>query len=869
MITPWTLMTVRLEAAREEGLGELFSDLLNAGELLAKLSVSIPLACMQEDAARTAHSLSWHLVRADSLGKWSDAGRDVWKPPYRALLADSTFETLASMHTTSRDDSVWHRKAIVHLDTALKLLKPESDALQGKTSFVHWLQKFAELRNATRGHGAQPLQARKAAAEHLYEAVNIVAKECPALKLPLFHVTHELSGKVHATALTDTQSILPTECDWSAIQSGRVAVLADGLHEVPLLFASSDCGDFFLPNGAYKEKKDNSSFEVISYISGDISRRDGSDYRGDPGGLPASTTAAGELDARGNLFTNAPAPVTNYIHREELESELSAVVGNTDRYPVVTLLGRGGIGKTSLALAEVKRLEESGQYFAAVWFSARDIDLLDEGPKPVQADVLTLDDVARSYKRVIGDSSKRPAKEVFAEALGRSDLGPVLFVFDNFETIRQPEEFFRFVDDRVRLPNKILITTRHRSFKADFPIEVKGMTDAQCALLMRDQAQRLQIIQSLSPELEQEIIRESEGHPYVIKIMLGEIARDPTAKKVSRVIASRDEILDALFDRTYSSLSTGARRVFLTLCGWRSVIPMIALEAVLLREANERIRVDEAIEELERLSFIETHQAETDDAMFVGVPLAAALFGQRKLRVSEERAAVDADVGILREFGAGQSADVSRGLAPRMQRMFQSLARDIIAGRKTLAENEGMLQFLARGWPEAWMYIAQLRRETEDDIEGEKAALRSYLETAEGAGALDAWKRLGIACKRSGDVIGEIQAWAEMSALPNIPLHEVSLAVNRVNGIFAENKDAAPTDERRILLRRLVDVMANRLDDADANDLSRLAWLYLQLGDETRAHEVASLGLRRDPENYHCQRLLDRMIERSALRGPE
>jgi NB-ARC domain len=868
MIEPWKLMTDRLEAARAEGLGELFNDLLNAGELLAKLSVAIPLACLQEDSARTAHGCSWQLVRADSLGKWSDAGRDMWKPPCRSLFAEETLRALASMHTTTRDDSEWHRRALLRLDEALRLLKPDCDAVPGKSSYSHWLQKFSELRNSTRGHGAQPLEPRKKAADLLFYAVTIVAEECPALQLPLFHITHDLSGKVHVIPLTTTETEAPRDIEWGAIQNGRVAVLADGLHEVPLLFATSDRSDFLLPNGAYKEKGDTSSFEVISYITGDISRRDGSDYRGDPGGLPFSTTAAGELDARGKLFTNAPMPIANYVRREELETELSAVVGNRERYPVVTLLGRGGIGKTSLALAEIKRLEDSEQYFAVVWFSARDIDLLDEGPKPVRADVLTLEEVARSYKRVVGDSSKRPAKEVFAEALGRSDLGPVLFVFDNFETIRQPEEFFRFVDDRVRLPNKILITTRHRSFKADFPIEVKGMTDAQCTLLVRDQAQRLQISQSLSPELEQEIIRESEGHPYVIKIMLGEIARDPTAKKVSRVIASRDEILDALFDRTYSSLSTGARRVFLTLCGWRSVIPMIALEAVLLREANERIRVDEAIEELERLSFIETHQAEADNALFVGVPLAAALFGQRKLRVSEERAAVDADVSILRDFGAGQSADVDRGLAPRMQRMFQSLARDINAGRKTLAENEGMLQFLARGWPEAWLYIAQLRRETADDIEGEKAALRSYLETAGGAGALDAWKELGIACKRSGDMIGEIQAWAEMSALPNIPLNEVSRAVNRVNGIFAENKDAAPTDERRILLRRFVDVMAHRLDDADANDLSRLAWLYLQLGDESRAHEVASLGLRRDPKNYHCQRLLDRMMERSALRGP-
>src|SRR6185437_15448623 len=97
-----------------------------------------------------------------------------------------------------------------------------------------------------------------------------------------------------------------------------------------------------------------------------------------------------------------------------------------------------------------------------------------------------------------------------------------------------------------------------------------------------------------------ELISESDGHPYVIKILLGEVAKSQRLVKIQRILAGNDEILDALFERTFVGLSKSAQRIFLTLCNWRSTIPQIALESVLLRDANERMEIGNAIDELER-----------------------------------------------------------------------------------------------------------------------------------------------------------------------------------------------------------------------------------------------------------------------------
>ena len=234
--------------------------------------------------------------------------------------------------------------------------------------------------------------------------------------------------------------------------------------------------------------------------------------------------------------------------------------------------------------------------------------------------------------------------------------------------------------------------------------------------------------------------------------------------------------------------------------------------------------------------------------------------------VSHERAAVEADVELLRAFGVGQKTDVHSGIGPRVLKMFRFIAQEIDAGRVQLAAFEPMLQFLARRWPEAWLHLAKLRSEAaaDGDPEGQKQALRSYLQVSKGLDAVPAWKQLALACKYDNDLLGEVHAWAEMASTDEVPLEEISRAVNRVNAIFRDSKGVAPTDERGILLRRFVDVMARRQSEANADDLSRLAWLYLQLRDTRRAREVAMLGLGREPDNIHCQRLVERIDSQSA-----
>ena len=300
-----------------------------------------------------------------------------------------------------------------------------------------------------------------------------------------------------------------------------------------------------------------------------------------------------------------------------------------DRHLIVTLVGRGGIGKTSLAVHVLRQLAQSERFEAVLWFSARDIDLLPQGPKLVKPPVLTVEDVAAEFVRLMdpAEASEKGFRKLqyLSAALSKSPVGPMLFVFDNFETLRNPVEFYEWLDTYIRPPNKILITTRFRDFKGDYPVEVTGMTESEFDRLVDATADTLGITAILTKEYRNELYSESEGHPYVAKVLLGEVAKSRRLVKIERIVATQDDILDALFERTYSSLSPAGQRVFLTLCNWRSTIPQLALEAVLLRPSNDTMDVTRAVEEVIRTSLVEAATSPEDSEVFLSVPLPANL----------------------------------------------------------------------------------------------------------------------------------------------------------------------------------------------------------------------------------------------------
>ena len=819
------------------------------------------------------YSLEHALVRGTSLGTWSKTLTTALTGPPSELCRDGTNHVLRALTQRVPADD-WRHVAVTHLTKAATSIGVTPAPLPRRLPLRDFFTTAVTLRNRSRGHGAPTIRQCASACPDLHAACAAVISQLPLFRLSWAHLHRNLSGKYRATPLAGDQA------PYDHLKRETDIDLRDGVYlylgtpvRTPLVFTDPDLVDIALPNGRYKDGAHK--FDTLSYKTNTVTLTDGSAWSVPPGRLPPSQTEGTlELQAVGNAFTNTPKISPDYIRRTDLEQRLTAELICTSRRPIISLTGPGGIGKTTLAIAAIDELlhHDSTPYTVVIWISARDVDLLDSGPKSVTPRAVNQADIARTALTLLHppDTLGQVAEpeQYFQQCLTHGAAGDTLFVFDNFETMENPGDVFSWLDTFIRPPNKVLITTRTRSFVGDYPIEIGGMPTKEAKVLVQQHAIRLGVAHLLTPEYVDNLIGQANGHPYVMKILLGDVAKERRVVAPRRIVASRRDLLRALFERTFVSLTPAAQRVFLLLCSWRVSVPEIAIEAVSLRFRGDNYDVQSALEELDRYSLVERVWNDEDEG-FVRVPLTAAEYGKRKLRVSPYRVAVEEDRKHLLEFGAGRPGsrdDADAGAYPRIESLVRAVARRASDDAGALARELPVLEFLANKVPRAYLRLADLVLEVEEvsHVEGKaRQYLASFLETAQGPERVPAWRRLAELCRKDGDVAGEIHALSELALDSRAEGTSAGWVVNQLNGrlraLKAERGGDVISGDVREMLERVIDSMERQLTMFDATDCSRLGWLLVNIGRSERALDVARRGLTKDRSNRHCLNLVRKL----------
>lgn len=852
----------RVRDAKSDSDFNYFFSLLLAGEALFKTVTLGLIAALLDDKDRNRYRLEHALARADSLGEWGRVLEDALSGPASHFFLTAARTEQAELARICGPGS-WQFKAVTLLKSALNAMGIDSEEVPAKSDLKRWFRLFVTLRNKTRGHGATPPSKAVLGAADLEASIDCISQNLLLLSRPWAEIHRNYSGKYR---------VLPISADSAPFEGLRKEahhVLPNGVYihygtfrKVPLMCAGPELRDFFFANGGLGPKR----FEMLSYLTDDKLDGDATDYAIPPGTLPASETEGhGELLPQGRCFSNAPDVVEDYVPRPALEAELRRLLVD-DRRPIVTLVGRGGIGKTSLSLKVIHDLYATSRYSAIVWLSARDVDLQSTGPKPVRPLVVSPEEMARLYAGFVLPLDQLKAKGFNARSflekqLEKNDLGACLYVFDNFETTQNPIDVFNWLDTFIRSPNKVLITTRLRDFKGDYPLEVKGMEDAEARNLVTRTGRALGIATLLDRTYVDELIQTSEGHPYVMKILLGELARTGRQTNIAQLVAGNDELLTALFERTYASLAPCAQRALLTLSAWNSSVPRIALEAVLMRSTAERHEVEKGVEALIQYSMAELHTAPADKQLFIRLPMVASAFGRRKLSVSPLRASIQSDVEMLQMLGPSRNDDVHLGLAYKLEKFIANIARRVEAGQ-SFDDYAPIVEMICRAYTPGWLLLARWHLEmgTDESCEKAKVELKRYLEQSPiETEAADAWRLLGHACYRTGDKLGEIHAFIERAQLASAPYYDISNTANRLNAMLREHELDVDREEKRHLAQRLLGVLESRRTEATADDLSRMVWLALHTNQQSKAIEFTKAGLQLEPDNPHCLALKERL----------
>ena len=229
------------------------------------------------------------------------------------------------------------------------------------------------------------------------------------------------------------------------------------------------------------------------------------------------------------------------------------------------------------------------------------------------------------------------------------------------------------------------------------------------------------------------------------------------------------------------------------------------------------------------------------------------------------KSAIEADLSVLYYFGAAQRTDIRHGIGPRIDRMFHHIAENISVNQVELLKHIPIMEFIARKYPPAWLLLSQLYEESDLEIRMEEAikAMSRYLESdqIDIANRKLAWDRLARLYGSSNQYLGEAHALVEKSQLPGTTISEISEVANRLNSLLRPERLVLDSSERKILVRKIVEVFEKRSSERDvsATDFSRLAWLYMKLHQEGKALEYVKRGLALDPHNEHCLNLVTKL----------
>lgn len=849
----------RIELEKQDSQISYFNSLMYLGEVVTKSTCLFMLSGLGESQKNYKYTQFYKLVRANGIGDWSSSLDELLTgPSSQEMKIEYNIYSKELNDKTSKDD--WQNIAVTAIIKCLKIIGHDPEVRANKLQLKTWFGYFANLRNKTRGHGAITIELATELNKSLAPSIKNICEQFSPFKLQWAFLSQNLSGRYKVYGISehiDNFAYLTSAAgSKSSLEAGIYTFINEPI-KIDLIFTDSDLNEFFFPNGSFKRE----TFETLSYSTGTKLIKDGKKYLTPPGTLPRSETKGlEELKIIDNCFTNIPENQAVYISRPSLEKELQEILNN-ERHPIITLIGRGGIGKTTLALKVLRDFCSKERFENIFWFSSRDIDLMSLGAKQVQPDILDIKDVVNVFNKLIGPQDpelKEDEKiDLFKHSLQDKSTSS-LFVFDNFETVVDQSSMFNWLDTHIRLPNKVLITSRMNEFKADYPISVGGMEYEEFNELISNVSTKLNIIEIITPRYIDQLFEESSGHPYVAKILLGQVANEGKLGDIKRIMADQDNLLQALFERTYKQLSAAAKRVFLTLGSWRSSVPKIAIEAVLKSTIEESINVEHAIDELFKFSLIDKTTTHKKDIL-LSLPISAQLFAEKKLKTDIHQFAIKKDVAILMMFGVGRNTELESGISERISRFFQEVAKDLSSETEQIDKFIPIMEYLSMKRPKTYLLYSTLLEEfnfINDAIE----ACNKYIAAVEDSQSIIAWKRLIKLHKQQKDYVAEVNSIINLCDVAQSSHIELSNLLKRYSHLL-RLKVLRNNDDRKLLSNAIIE-LSNRPSNKELmsfDDKSNLGWIYLHNNQKEYAAKLAADILNDVPGHIEAEKIFAKL----------
>jgi tetratricopeptide (TPR) repeat protein len=345
-----------------------------------------------------------------------------------------------------------------------------------------------------------------------------------------------------------------------------------------------------------------------------------------------------------SVNNNLPPRVGDMLGREHDLTRVWDALGL--RFPLVTIEGFAGIGKTrlateighTLALPAGKLRPPVPMFDYVVWVSAKD--------RPDQK--RWFDDVLNAVAETAGfpviaqrQWPRREEKLKEVEKILRRNRG-VILIIDNYETIDDPDLTAWIM--RIPEPSKALVTTRDGQIsRSAWPVHLQGLRDEEGIKLLRQHAAQLGLgfMNSVSDDTLAKLVWVTGGNPQAMKLSLGVVRFGaPRLWELIEQLAeanptqSIDALFNELFSQAWERLTDRGKQVFAATAIFFGVnsIRRDALQAA-SGMAGHPIDFDAAIGRCIDLSLLEVHQelrpTRTQQARYTLHPMTRAFAGQK------------------------------------------------------------------------------------------------------------------------------------------------------------------------------------------------------------------------------------------------
>lgn len=255
---------------------------------------------------------------------------------------------------------------------------------------------------------------------------------------------------------------------------------------------------------------------------------------------------------------NLPLPdfdETGLIGRDhEIEQVKQLCLGG---FPVISIVGEGGIGKSALALKVAYELiDKNSPFDAVVWVTSKTTQITLNEIKEIRGAINTsLGVIQELGEQIVGDGFHTNNLDEVIEYLATFKIA--LFI-DNLETILD-ENIKQFVG---ALPqgSKIIITSRIGLGAYEYPVKLQGIEESYASQLLRSVA-KIRGIETLS-KLPESVIRgyvkRMHRNPSYIKWFVSSVQ---TGLSPEAVLQNSDKFLDFCMSNVYEYLGKDAQRL--------------------------------------------------------------------------------------------------------------------------------------------------------------------------------------------------------------------------------------------------------------------------------------------------------------------